>query len=264
MLRRANWFKGDVSMYSDSSSKSKQWSLSSILSFLGISKDWNRQAIIPVAILLIVILFMALSIWNSRYQAGYKAGAGEGAVYKPLYEEFQAENQTLRKQHDQDINEISQFKKRIGQLEGKQGLFKPNVTQNQAEETLERANEIQRQTEQLRAETLEKSIEIGKTFGRLEELEKQNQKLSNDLNNAQSGLRVREVIIFVLLIFGCLFAWFSARRNAQTPVQPFYRSPNTVSTSAIDVGNAKPKFLEENNTSQTTLPAGEDEESPDI
>ncbi len=89
-----------------------------------------------IGILALAFLAVFITSWNGRYDAGYRAGAGEGAVYKPLHEQAQVKITTLEKQHEKDGAEIRKLQKRVGQLEAKGGFFKPNVTQAQAEETL--------------------------------------------------------------------------------------------------------------------------------
>ncbi|MEP0924886.1 hypothetical protein [Leptolyngbya sp. ST-U4] len=242
---------------------SKQENWWSRLPFVDKVKGWNWTTIIPITLASIAIFFVLLTTWNSRYDAGYKAGAGEGAAYKPLYEQFQVENQKLLKQHDQDRSEITLLQKRVGQLEGKLGLFGRNATQAEAEETLNQAKQIQTETEQMRVQTFEQSAEIGRTSGRLEELEKRNQELADEIKGARAGVRVREVIIVALLAFGFLFERFFPRRNASTQMYPSYSNPNTVLTSAAVLETSDTTFLQDGYSNQQALPSKEQDNNTD-
>lgn len=203
---------------------------------------------------LVALLCVLLTSWNGRYDAGYKAGAGEGAVYKTLYENAQKEIQELRSQHESDIDKMLLLEKQVGQLQSKGKILAPTITELQAKDILDQSSQTAATTYKKQSEIFNQSLEIGRITERAERFEQAANQCQTELNKARWDIGFRNGLILAISAIGVsALTWVFLRRgDLQRNQFPLYQETPTptVSVPVSDVN----KPIEGGKVNQPALP----------
>ena len=227
----------------------------------------SKALVSGITILTLILLFSFLTIWNGRYDAGYRAGAGEGAVYKGLYNDQKKTNGELRVQNDRKANEITRLTGKVEQLKAKEGLFSPKVKQAEIDDMRKSAEFKLREADRSELEALQEAKSVGEIIGRAEKDEARVVELNNELRFCSRNLQRSMVFngIFIVGLIGISIFW--RQRDELLRLDSSYREIPNQPTIRVSPVSDSPDLGLLNNSSkgqeQKALPSEKstDEES---